>query len=173
MKRLSFFLLSAAFMLLAAFSPANEDFPELTGKTLSGKTVTIPTDVTGKYTLVGIAYSMKAQDDLETWIEPVYQSLMDNPFFPVNLYFIPMTGDIKLMSQDKMETRMKEMMDSKLYKYILVYPGEPKPYVSALDMKEKDTPYFFVLDPKGKVVYSTSGAYSEKKLEAITDHMSE
>jgi hypothetical protein len=40
-------------------------------------------------------------------------------------------------------------------------------------MTKKEEPYFFVVDPRGKVTYTTSGVYTDAKLEAITDHLSE
>ena len=34
---------------------------------------------------------------------------------------------------------------------------------------EEDIPYFFVLDPEGRIVYATSGKYSEDKMDAIEE----
>jgi len=39
--------------------------------------------------------------------------------------------------------------------------------VGALNMKDKNSPYFFVLDENGKILYATSGSFSEKKMEDI------
>ena len=36
-------------------------------------------------------------------------------------------------------------------------------------MVEKNLPYFFVLDEEGKIVYATSGLYSEKKMSNIEE----
>lgn len=172
MKRSISSLLFILFLGIAT-SSAQQSFPDLTGKTLAGQLVKFPTDIKGKFSLIGVALSIKAQDDLNTWVEPVYKSLVDNIMFPINLYFIPMTGDVKIMSQDKIEAKMKEQLDTVLYKYVVVYPGQVSPYISPLKIQDKNKPYFFVVDPKGKIVYTTSGAYSDAKLEAITDKMTE
>jgi len=53
----------------------------------------------------------------------------------------------------------------------LFYKGSLDPYKKHL--KDKHKPYFFVLDDQGKIVYSTSGRYSEKKLDKIESLVSE
>ena len=58
-------------------------------------------------------------------------------------------------------------MDPQLLPYILFYKGELKTYKDALDFERRDIPYFFVLDPEGKIVYATSGSYSEEKMDAV------
>ena len=54
---------------------------------------------------------------------------------------------------------------------MLFYKGELKTYKAALDFEKKDIPYFFVLDPDGKIVYATSGKYSSAKMEAIEENI--
>jgi 5-dehydro-2-deoxygluconokinase len=38
-----------------------------------------------------------------------------------------------------------------------------------LDFEKKDIPYFFVLDKDGKIIFATSGSYSESKLDQIEE----
>ena len=44
-----------------------------------GKLVDLPNDTKGKYTLLGLAFSKKSEDDLNTWVEPVYWKFIDKP----------------------------------------------------------------------------------------------
>lgn len=60
-------------------------------------------------------------------------------------------------------------VDPQLLPYILFYKGELKTYKEALDFERKDIPYFFVLDPEGKIVYATSGKYTEEKLDEVEE----
>ena len=71
------------------------------------------------------------------------------------------------------KSQLKKQLDAELQKYILVYSGDINAIKATLEMKEKDKPYFFVIDPRGKITYSTSGAYSEKKMDEISDKLSE
>jgi len=174
MKKTFLFLLAASFACLVSFSPAdNKAFPKLSGNTLNGKKINLPEHAAGKFCLVAMAYSLKAQNDLTGWIDPVYKSLVGNVMFQTEMYFIPMTGDIKGFSQAQIESKMKQSVDSSLYKYVLVYSGPTSDLIKTLDMSKKDEPYFFVIDPRGNITYTTSGKYSDKKLEEITDKLSE
>jgi hypothetical protein len=164
---------AVAAVTMAFTSGDTKSFPEFRGITLSGKSITLPDPAKKKYTFLGCAYSMEAQDALYTWAQPVYDRIVDNPMFPVNTYFVAMTGKIKVMSQDKIKTKMRESLDPELYKYVIVYPDNPNQYIEALEMDDKDQPYFFVITPDGKIAYSTSGEFDEEKFEKVTDALSE
>jgi hypothetical protein len=186
MKKL---VLSAAIAIgiCSAFKPAGvigNVFPEITCEAYDGKTVNIPADTKGKYTLIAMAFSTAAEDDLKTWVNPIYNKFIgkvdaskadvfDVTYdYDVNLYFIPMfTGANQLASKSSKE-KIKEKTDKELYPYLLFYDGG-KTYKEELEFKKRDTPYFFVLDKTGKVVYSTSGKYDDKKLEKILDIIEE
>jgi predicted transcriptional regulator len=54
---------------------------------------------------------------------------------------------------------------------MLLYKGDIKDYKESLGLKEKDTPYFFVLDKEGKILYVTSGAYTDAKIEQAEEFL--
>jgi hypothetical protein len=164
----------AAFTLPYTAPFTGEPFPALTGETLEGKTITIPTDTKGKKTLIGMAYSQKAEDALVTWYEPVFDKFvakvgMFDKDYDVNLYFIPMFIGLKQAAYEPTKKKLKEDNRKDLFPYILFYKGYLEPYDSKLKMSDKDAPYFFVLDKTGTVIYSTSGAFTEKKMEEIEE----
>lgn len=174
-------LLTQLIFLLTFSSTAQKAFPELSGKTLTDKKITIPGNTKGKFTLIGMAYSKKAEENLNTWFNPMYTTFLQkstNSLFPttdydVNLYFVPMITGIAQGASGKIEDKMKKNIDKELLPYVLLYEGEVKTYKDNLNMTEKDEPYFFVLDPDGKVLYNTAGAYSEKKMDQILEIIEE
>ena len=60
-------------------------------------------------------------------------------------------------------------LDSRLHDYILFYKGEIKSYKESLSLDKRDTPYFYVIDTYGNIVYATDGSYSEDKMYAIEE----
>ena len=58
-------------------------------------------------------------------------------------------------------------IDPQLLPYVLFYKGDLKPYKEALEFDKKDVPYFFVLDPTGKIVHATVGKYTPDKMDEI------
>lgn len=171
-------------ILLYSFSflfsgPVGKIFPDLTGDTYSGKKITIPKDTKGKFTLLGMAYSNKAEDDLKTWIHPIYNKFIvkhedkgatDLSYnYDVHLYFIPMFTGLNKLTVEQSKKKIKEDTDSELHPYVVFYEGSLKVYQEQLGINQKELPYFFVLDKNGKIIYSTTGKYTEEKMDAIEE----
>ena len=149
-------------------------FPAMEAQTVEDKVVKLPLDVQGKYTLLGLAYSKKSEDELNSWFEPVFskfiqktKGLMAGFGYDVNVYFVPMFTGINAAATGTAKKKAIKNVDPQLLPFILFYKGELKPYKEALDFERRDIPYFFVLDPKGKILYATSGAYSESKMDKV------
>ncbi|MBN8696958.1 MAG: hypothetical protein J0L87_10530 [Bacteroidetes bacterium] len=159
-------------------------FPYLQGENYNGKKVNLPNDTKGKYTLLGMAFSNKAEDDLKTWINPVYNKFIlkvdrskadvfdAGVDHDVNLYFIPMFTGLNQLTSKSSKENIKKNTDKQMYDYLLFYEGD-KTYKDELDFEKKDIPYFFVLDKTGKIAYATSGKYDDSKMEAILDVVEE
>ncbi|MBY0435519.1 MAG: hypothetical protein K2U26_15565 [Cyclobacteriaceae bacterium] len=149
-------------------------FPDMEAETVEDKKVRLPSDVSGKYTLLGLAYSKKSEDELNTWFEPVFSKfvqkatgLMAGMGYDVNVYFVPMFTGVNAAATGTAKRKALKNIDPQLLPYILFYKGELKPYKEALDFEKRDIPYFFVLSPEGKILYATSGAYSDKKMDEV------
>lgn len=152
-------------------------FPKMEAESLTNKFVNIPKDIKGKYSLIGLAYSKKAEDDLKGWFEPAYnQFIYKNPnpgpfdfSFDINCYFIPMFTGAKRPAYKKVMNKMKKTISDRFLPNVLFYKGTIKEYKEALKFDGKDLPYFFVVDPEGKIVYATSGRYTQRKMQEVTD----
>jgi len=151
-------------------------FPEMVAETVEDKKVTLPKETKGKYTLLGLAFSKKSEEELNTWFSPVFNKfiqktsgLMGGFGYDVNVYFIPMFTGINSAATGTAKKKAAKNIDPQLLPYILFYKGEMKPYKESLEFEKKDIPYFFVLDPKGKIVFATSGKYSDDKMDEIEE----
>jgi hypothetical protein len=49
----------------------------------------------------------------------------------------------------------------------LVFKGKADEIKTTLKIDKTDSPWFFVIDAAGNVLYSTSGAFTEAKMEEI------
>ena len=151
-------------------------FPDMEAETVEDKKVMLPMAANGKYTLLGLAYSKKSEDELNSWFSPVFgkfiqktTGLMAGMGYDVNVYFVPMFTGVNAAATGTAKRKALKNVDPQLLPYILFYKGELKPYKEALDFEKRDIPYFFVLDPTGKIVFATSGAYTEEKLDAVEE----
>jgi hypothetical protein len=156
-------------------------FPNMEAETVEDKKVMLPRDVGGKFTLLGLAYSKKAEDELNTWFSPVFEkfvrkhtgSLFEGMGYDVNVFFVPMFTGVNAAATGTAKKKALKNIDPQLLPNILFYKGELKPYKDALDFEKKDTPYFFVLNSDGKIVYATSGKFSEKKMDEVESAIEE
>lgn len=155
-------------------------FPEMNTSTADGKVVDLPKDTKGKFTLLGLAFSKKSEDDLNTWMEPVFWKFIDKPEgkmdqlfgnqqYDVNAFFVPMFTGVKTAATKTAKKQALKKMDPRLIPSILFYRGKLKPYKEALDFKKKDIPYFFVLDESGKIIYATSGRFTDEKMAKVEE----
>lgn len=149
-------------------------FPTLEAETVEDKKVSLPADVRGKYTLLGLAYSRKSEDELNSWFRPVFETfiqkrtgMMAGLGYDVHVFFIPMFTGINAAATGTAKRKALKNTDPALLPSILFYKGELKPYKEALDFEERDIPYFFVLDKEGKIIFATSGAYTPEKMEEV------
>lgn len=153
-------------------------FPELTGETLSGTAISIPSGTSGKLTLVGMAYSKKSEGALKSWFTPLYDKFIlkrgiFDADYDLNLYFVPMFSGLKKAAYESTLKKLKESNRKDLFDNILFYKGDLEPYKTDLKLEEKEKPYLFLLNTAGEVVYKTEGKFTESKLEALEEAISE
>lgn len=176
MKKLFTIIILLATINLTQAQVIGKIFPAMEAETVEDKKVSLPVDTKGKYTLVGLAYSKKSEDDLNGWFSPVYnkfvrkaEGMLAGMGYDVNVYFVPMFTGVNAAATGTAKKKALKNIDPMLLPYILFYRGELKTYKEALDFEKRDIPYFFVLDPTGKIVFATSGAFSEDKLDEVEE----
>ena len=170
-------ILCTALFVGKIHSQVGNQFPSMEAESLTNDFVNLPEDINGKYTLVGLAYSKEAEDYLKGWFEPtynqfIYKSPNPGPFdfsFDINTFFIPMFTGAKRPAYQKVMKKLQKTIDKRLQPNVLFYKGTLNEYKEALNFDGKDLPYFYVIDPKGKIVYATSGRYTKAKMQEVTD----
>ena len=154
-------------------------FPEMVAEDLDAKTYQLPEDIKGKYSIIGLAYNKKSADKIPDWIVPVYQKFIAEPQglqigYDMNVYFVYMFSGMTVALKDVVENKMRAEMDEVLKPHSLFETGNLKSYQKVLDMMEKkDTPYFFVLDPDGKILWATRGRPKQSKIDRMASYIDE
>ncbi len=152
----------------------SQTIPSFTGTTADNKSVSIPSVSKGKYALICFASSKKAQADLETWLDPVYNryiaktGFMDD-MFDVDVFFVPIFNGAEGAMQEGIKRRFLETAQKDLWPHLIFCDKSLKETLGSLNMQKEDVPHFFFLDKDGKIVYRTSGAYTEEKFDAIDE----
>ena len=172
-------LLSAAISVQAQ-SPTGSVFPEMDTESLNGQKLVLPKQASGKHTLLGMAFSKKSEDELNTWMGPVYERFLSVPdgglgqlfsmyAHDVNIFFVPMYTGVNAVAAGAAKKQAIRHLDQRLHSHVLFYTGKLQPYKETLGFDRRETPYFFVLNENGIIVYATSGVYSEQKMDRILE----
>jgi hypothetical protein len=159
---------------LGLVAQSKENFPALTGHSLDGNAVTLPISETKKYTVVGICYKRSAEEDLKTWIQPMYDVFVAKAsgtdyfdvgnYYDVNYFFIPLISGFKKAAAD-----FKASTQPDLWKNVIDCDTDITLLKSQLKPSNDGIPYFYVIDTNGKIVEVVSGKYTENKMEKIQD----
>ncbi|HYF67054.1 MAG TPA: hypothetical protein VD884_02910 [Ohtaekwangia sp.] len=175
MKKLMFLLFSFA-LTASAQAQVGKIFPDMEAETVEDKKVKLPLDVKGKYTLIGLAYSKKSEDELNSWFQPVFEKFIQKTggllagfSYDVNVYFVPMFTGVNAAATGTAKRKALKNIDPQLLPYVLFYKGELKSYKEALAFEKKDIPYFYVLDENGKIIFATSGKYTTQKMDQVEE----
>jgi hypothetical protein len=150
------------------------NFPLLKGHTLEGSAISLPLAKTDKFTIIGLCYKRSAEEDLKTWIQPMYDVFVAKPnagdfgdvanYFDVNYYFIPLISGFKKAANDFKEATQKD-----LWKNVIDCDTDVKLLKEQLKPTNDDLPYFYVLNEKGQIVEVISGKYTEAKMDKIQE----
>lgn len=162
---------------LHAYAQIGDSFPSMETESLTNEFVMLPGELTDKFSIIGLAYSKASEDDLKTWFEPAYNQFIYKPEKPsifdfsydVYCYFVPMFTGAKRPAYQKVMNKLQKTIDKRLLPHVLFYKGSIKEYKESLGFKGRDVPYFFVLNPEGKIVYATSGKYTKTKMQEVVE----
>lgn len=163
--------------LYATLSQA-QSFPQLTGETANGEVVVLPSKAAKSWTLIGLAYSQRAEPLLEEWYQPAYlrfiakHGLMAGSY-EADVYFVPLFVGMNKAAYEPSMKKFRKSAEPEIVDHVLFSKDELDPLKAALDLGEKDIPYFFVLNSEGTIVHRTKGDFTEEKLEAIEEVMME
>lgn len=153
-----------------------QDFPEIQSYTLNNKKVSFPIQLSDKPILVGVIFSQKAQDDLYSWLNPVYNQVLDENGMGAMIYdchvrlLITFTGAQKAAAKRAKE-ELKKATDEEFYPYILLHEGEYETFESSLKISDKKEAYFYVISPEGEILASSKGHYTQKKFDDLSEYL--
>lgn len=150
-----------------------KSFPSVVGATLDNKAITLPIK-NGKSSIIAIAFSRDAEDDLKKWLNPLYENFMKKEktgnfdmaeLYDVNFVFVPMISGFKKIAQD-----FKKGTDKEFWPHIMdTEKTDVKELQTQLGVQDNKIPYFFVVNKEGKIIETVNGKFSDDKLEKLED----
>ncbi len=143
------------------------NFPTLSAVNLDGRGYTVPTDLSGEYNAVVIAFQQRHQVEIETWQAPLNK--LAAQFRGLNYYILPTTqylpGFQNEYSDIGMQLRLNahHARENTLQLYV-----DLNDFNRALDIPTVSQIYTLLLDRVGQVLWRASGAYAPEKAAALS-----
>ena len=179
MKRILLSLSALVLALCSSFIQTGRTFPELVAENLAGVKISIPKDLEGKTSLIGIAMSEKSRSELSTWYEPLYNIYIKQPD-PEDLleedkrmvkaddshvYFVSFAPRATENAEERSQT--DATLVEKLKSHILIPKGTHANLKNNLSISNDDEAIIYVLDPQGRIILTLTGEYSDEKIRSV------
>lgn len=163
-----------SFLLISAFSAngqVGEQFPRIETEMVSGEKVILPLKFKGGYVLLGIGTSKKAEEDLKTWQQPIYNKFiaktgMMDDMYDVEVCFIPVFTGTAKMAKEKVIKKLKQNNEPMVMNNVYVYSGE-RETIEEVGIDDRSEPYFILLDETGEIVWMKQGHFKQSYFDTI------
>ncbi|MBK8497947.1 MAG: hypothetical protein IPL52_03810 [Flavobacteriales bacterium] len=146
----------------------------MSGETAEGRELTLPVKNAKAFTIIGLAYSQKAQPDLEEWFEPAYLRFVAKHglfagAYDCEVYFVPLFTGLNKAAYEPSMRKFRKSAAPDIIQHVIFSKADIEPLKEALDLRERDVPYFFILDGEGRIIHRAQGNYTDEKLEAMEE----
>jgi hypothetical protein len=165
------FIASAVFLAFSTKAQVGEVFPSIETEMISGEKVILPQNFEGKYVLMGIGTSKKAEEDLKTWQQPIYNKfiaktgIMDD-MYNVEVCFIPLFTGTAQMAKSKVIKKLKENNEPMVINHVYIYSGAREAFAS-VGVDERSEPYFILVDGSGRIVWIEQGHFKQSYFDDV------
>ena len=147
MKKIILLALVAAFTTITAQNGKGKMFPEMQAETFTKKPLNLPADCKGKYTIIGMCFNKDAEGDLQTWLNPLYNSYVakheGNEAFgvaassDVNFYMMPKFSLLNQLTQGGSQDKIRNQTDKAFWPNLMFYTSGLKDYKKALEIEKR------------------------------------
>ena len=175
-------LIIAGVVLVSHFAPAKSKlmvaqegshFPTVSGYNLNRQEYEFPRDFSGDLNLVMVAFQQRQQFTINTWIPFAQEVEAKYPNF--FYYELPTIYEMPALSRTFINEGMRAgIPDRTARERTITFYLDKDSFRSALDIPGEEDIHLFLVDREGKILWRTTGAYSESKaselIQAIEAH---
>ncbi|MEJ5260702.1 MAG: hypothetical protein WHS88_10990 [Anaerohalosphaeraceae bacterium] len=141
-------------------------FPTVTGRNLAGQAFTFPDNLRKDYNLIAVAFLRQQQADVDTWIPKMEALEAQIPSFA--FFEVPTIRKMNPFSRWFIYQGMRGGIPSQPARLRTVTLHiDKEPFKKALGIETEETIYLFLTDRTGKILWQTSGPWSEDKHQQL------
>jgi hypothetical protein len=144
-----------------------EIFPQLSGQTLTGKSVELPTATLGKPAVVIVSFSKTAGNDARSWNERLSRD------FPKDLssYTIIVLESVPKLFRGLAVSSIKSSMPVPMQDRTVVLYSDEKLWKQRVAFSEDSRAYVILLGPDGRIRWSSKEEFTESSYAQMKDQL--
>lgn len=130
-------------------------FPSIESASLAGNSVSLPEVVSGKITLITIAFLEEGQPFIDSWAEPFLEKYGQNErlaYFEVPMMNIPNPAARKYI-----DSGMRAGIAESRHPNVVTYYGDFSAYQKELNMPNVRSAYIYLVDQEGIIQFTGAG----------------
>lgn len=166
-------IFSSLVCLLAMPLAFGDVFPAYPSTNLEKQEKTIPTELSGTYKLMLVAFLREQQADVDTWSKPI-DALCKQFNSPgkefLSSYEIPVLPKMDPAKELFIQGGMRLGVPNKIQReHIFSLYIDKEIFKKALDIKSENSIYIYLLGDKDSILWQTSGVYTPEKGKELLD----
>lgn len=159
----------AAFGFAAAILLGSEQMPRVTGESLSGKQISLPSASAGSVAIICIGFSHASQSQLKPWAERATKAFRQNG--RVLVYSIAVLEEAPRLVRGMAVHSMKSGVPAQQHdNFVVVYHGENE-LKRITGFQRPEEAYILLLDPRGEIQRVSHGPVSDADFQKLIDHV--
>lgn len=159
----------AALGFAAAMPLRSEQMPRITGKNLSGKQVSLPSESGGSVAIICIGFSHASQSQLKPWGERAIRAFSQND--RVLIYSVAVLEDAPRLVRGMAVQGMRSRVPAQQHDhFVVVYQGESE-LKRITGFQRPEEAYILLLDPRGEIQWVSHGPVSDAAFEELADRV--
>jgi hypothetical protein len=159
----------AAIGFAAAMPLRSEQMPRITGESLSGKQVSLPSASAGSVAIICIGFSHASQSQLKPWAERATKAFRQND--RVLVYSIAVLEDAPRLIRGMAVHGMRSRVPARQHDhFVVVYQGESE-LKRITGFQRPEEAYILLLDSRGEIQWVSHGPVSDAAVRELTDRV--
>jgi uncharacterized membrane protein YuzA (DUF378 family) len=146
-------------------SIVGQQMPTVSGRTLTGKEVTLPRDARGKFTFLLLAFSYEARFDVEDWEHAFRDRFGENP--NVDFFLLPVISPAYRLFAPMIDAGMRRGTPSAMHDHVVTLYTSPRSVREAFGAARPSNVWVYLVDRDGKVLFQYGGPFDRQKFQEL------
>ena len=141
-------------------------FPEVQGRSLTGRRVTLPADFAGDLNVVLVAFKRRQQDDVDTWTPRLRELAASR--HGLKVYELPTLASGYRLMRPFIDGGMRGgIPDSAVRAATITLYIDKRPYKAALHIPNEDEIHVFLVERGGRIRWRAAGPFTAEAAERL------